>query len=336
MLALAFTPDPRRPVLRLEERPDPVPGAGEVLLRVRATALNRADLLQVRGFYPPPAGESTIPGLEAAGVVESLGEGAGLDADETQALGARRWRVGDRAMALLAGGGHAEKVAVPVGQLLPIPVPLSFVEAAAVPEVGVTAWTNLVCEGGVRAGETVLITAAASGVGTFAVQLGRELGVRVLVAGRSPERLQPLLALGAAAVFPLDEELPAAVRAATGGAGAELVIDLVGGEATNQHLECLSERGSLVLVGLLGGARATLDLSRLMRRRLRLLGSVLRPRSRTEKAALVAAFGEFALPRLGDGRLRPVVDRVLPFSRIADAYQVLERGGVLGKVVLEL
>lgn len=336
MLALAFTPDPRRPELRLEERPDPVPGPGEVLLRVQATALNRADLLQVRGLYPPPPGESTIPGLEAAGVIEGLAEGASGEVGQAQPGGAYAWRVGDRAMALLAGGGHAEKVAVPVGQLLPIPGSLSFAEAAAVPEVGVTAWTNLVHEGEVRAAETVLITAAASGVGTFAVQLARELGARVLVAGRSLERLEPLLVLGAAAAFPLDEGLPAAVRASTGGVGADLVLDLVGGEAMSRHLDCLRERGRLVLVGLLGGARATLDLSPVMRRRLRLLGSVLRPRSRQEKAALVAAFGELALPRLADGRLRPIVDRVLPFAQIEDAYQALERGGVLGKIVLVL
>src|SRR6185503_10222014 len=167
MLALAYTENRHHPALRLEEVADPVPGPGEVLLRVRATALNHADLHQVRGGYPPPAGESTIPGLEAAGVVESVGEGV------------ESWRAGDRAMGLLAGGGHAERVAVPVGQLLPIPPSLSFVEAAAIPEVGVTAWTNLVHEGGLQRGEVVLVTAAASGVGSFAVQLARELGARV-------------------------------------------------------------------------------------------------------------------------------------------------------------
>jgi putative PIG3 family NAD(P)H quinone oxidoreductase len=324
MLALAFTPDRHRPELRLEEVPDPSPGPGEVLLRVHATALNHADLQQVRGLYPPPPGESAIPGLEAAGVVEVVGEGVA------------GWLAGDRAMALLAGGGHAEKVAAPVGQLLPIPASLSFVEAAAIPEVGLTAWTNLVHEGALQRGETVLITAAASGVGTFAVQLARELGARVLVAGRSVERLQALLPLGAEAALELGDELPARVRELTGGAGAHLVIDLVGGESIVGHLDCLRERGRLVLVGLLGGGKATVPLFALMRRRLRLIGSVLRARSRAEKATLVAAFGDFALPRLADGRLRPVVDRVLPFSQVAEAYAAVVRGGVLGKVTLAL
>ncbi|HEV8239417.1 MAG TPA: NAD(P)H-quinone oxidoreductase [Thermoanaerobaculia bacterium] len=324
MLALTYTQDRQRPELRLEEVPHPQPGPGEVLLRVQATALNHADLSQVRGGYPPPPGESTIPGLEAAGVVEALGEGV------------EGWRAGDLAMALLAGGGHAEKVAVPVGQLLATPPTLSFVDAAAVPEVAITAWTNLVHEGGLQRGEVVLITAAASGVGSFAVQLARELGARVLVAGRSPERLQALLPLGAEAALPLGEELPVRVRELTDGEGVDLVVDLVGGEAIVQHLDCLRERGRLVLVGLLGGGKATMPLFVLMRRRLRLIGSVLRARSRSEKAALVAAFGDFALPRLADGRLRPIVDRVLPFAEIAEAYAQLERGGVLGKIVLEL
>ncbi len=324
MLALAYTQDRHHPQLRLEEVSDPVAGAGEVLLRVRATALNHADLSQVRGGYPPPPGESTIPGLEAAGVVESVGESV------------EGWRVGDRAMALLAGGGHAEKVAAPVGQLLPIPPSLSFVDAAAIPEAGVTAWANLVHEGGLQRGEVVLITAAASGVGSFAVQLARELGARVLVAGRSPERLQMLLPMGAEAALPLGEDLPARIRELTGGEGVHLVLDLVGGEAIVQHLDCLRVYGRLVLVGLLGGGKATVPLFVLMRRRLRLIGSVLRARSRSEKAALVGAFGEFAAPRLADGRLRPIVDRVLPFAQIAEAYATLERGGVLGKIVLEL
>ncbi len=324
MRALAYRADPERPALELTEQPDPQPGPGEVRVRVRATALNRADLLQVRGLYPPPPGESLVPGLEAAGEIAAVGEGVD------------RWRAGDPVMALLAGGGHAEMVSVPAGQLLAVPERLSFAEAAAIPEVGVTAYTNLVHEGGLHAGQTVLITAAASGVGAFAVQLARELGARVLVAGRSRERLERLLPLGAAACLPLDEALPGAVRAANGGTGVDLVLDLVGGEGLARHLDCLRERGVLLQVGLLGGSRASLDLSSLMRRRLRLVGSVLRARSRAEKAELVAGFGALALPRFADGRLRPVIDRVLPFAAIAEAYEALERGGVLGKIVLTL
>jgi putative PIG3 family NAD(P)H quinone oxidoreductase len=324
MLALDYTPASPRPVLRLVAVPDPAPGPGELLLAVHATALNRADLLQVRGQYPPPAGESEVPGLEAAGVVERVGEGV------------EGWSPGDRVMALLAGGGHAAKAIVPVGQALAIPGNLSFAEGAAIPEVGLTAWTNLVHEGRLEPGETVLVTAAASGVGSFVVQLARELGARVLVAGRSPERLGRLLELGATAALPLGDELPSRARELTGGRGVDLVVDLVGGDALATHLECLAERGRLVLVGLLGGGRAGLDLSRLMRRRLRVIGSVLRPRSRGEKAILVAAFRDYALPRLGDGRLRAVVDRVVPFAQIADAYAALEGGGVLGKIVLTI
>jgi NADPH:quinone reductase-like Zn-dependent oxidoreductase len=274
-----------------------------------------------RGAAP---GGGAVPGLECAGEVAVVGPAV------------EGWSVGDRAMALLAGGGHAERVAVPAGQLLALPPELSWAEGAAVPEVGVTAWTNLVVEGGVAPGETVLITAAASGVGTFAVQLARELGARPLVAGRSRERLAALVPLGAAGCVELGPGLPDAVRELTGGRGADLVLDLVGGEVLPLCLAALADRGRLVLVGLLGGGRATLDLASVLRRRLRLVGSVLRSRSRAEKAELVAAFGAFALPRLADGRLRPVVDRVLPFAEIAAAYEALAAGGVLGKIVLEV
>ena len=324
MRALHYDPAPDPPRVWLAEAPEPVPGPGEVLVAVRATALNRADLLQVRGGYPPPPGESAIPGLECAGEVLALGEGAD------------RWRPGQRVMALLAGGGHAERVAVPSGQLLPLPEGLSFEEGAAVPEAGVTAWTNLVTEGALREGETVLLAGAASGVGTFAVQLARELGARVLVAGRSRERLEALLPLGAFAALPLDDGLPRAAAEATGGAGVDLALDLVGGPGVAHRLETLRPGGRLVLLGLLAGGRATIDLAALLRRRLRLTGSVLRSRPRREKAALVAAFGDFALPRLAERRLRPVIDRVLPFGEIARAYRELEAGGVLGKIVLTL
>jgi putative PIG3 family NAD(P)H quinone oxidoreductase len=309
---------------RLVDLPDPEPGPGGVLVEVAATALNRADLLQLRGNYPPPAGASPIPGLEASGTVRELGAGT------------TGWRPGDRAMALLAGGGHAERVAVPAEHLLPIPDALSLDEGAAVPEAGITSWTNLVVEGGLAAGEWVAISGAASGVGTFAVQLVRELGARSIVLGRRPDRLERLRDLGADAVVPLDEQLAEGIRAATGGKGADLVLDLVGGPWLPKLLAALAPRGRCVLVGLLAGRSAELDLGSLLKNRLHLKGSVLRTRSREEKAALVRAFGEFALPRLADGRLRPVIDRILAFEEIARAYETLERSEALGKVVVRL
>ncbi len=322
MLAVLPRSDDRTAVPRLGELPDPRPAAGEVLVGVRATALNRADLLQIRGLYPPPPGESRVPGLECAGEIEELGPGV------------RGFRAGDRVMALLAGGGQAEKVAVPVGQLMPIPDGMDFEHAAVLPEVALTSWTNLVVEGRLERRQSVLITAAASGVGTFAVQLARELGARILVAGRDMERLERLRPLGAEACIPLDADLPKAVRAITDGPGVDLVIELAGGPGVAERLQALKIRGRLVLVGILAGATAELDLADVLRRRLHLVGSVLRGRSRDEKARLVADFSAFAAERLDDGRLRPVVHEVYPFEEIAEAYAQMERGGVFGKLVL--
>ncbi len=308
----------------LGQLPDPRAAAGEVLVRVRATALNRADLLQIRGLYPPPPGESAVPGLECAGEIENLGPGV------------NGWQVGGRVMALLAGGGQAEKVAVPVGQLMPIPDGLDFEQAAALPEVALTSWTNLVVEGRLcsKQRQSVLITAAASGVGTFAVQLARELGARVLVAGRDMERLERLRPLGAGACIPLGASLPEAVRAITDSSGADLVIELAGGPGIGESIKALKSRGRLVLVGLLAGSTAKIDLADVLRRRIRIVGSVLRARSREEKARLVADFSAFAAERLADGRLRPVVHAVRPFEEIAEAYAQMERGGIFGKLVL--
>jgi putative PIG3 family NAD(P)H quinone oxidoreductase len=306
------------------ELPDPEPGVGEVLIDVRATALNRADLLQMRGLYPPPPGESLVPGLECAGVIEACGP-------ETS-----RYRPGDRVMALLAGGGHAARVVAPEGQVMPVPESLTFEQAAGVPEVALTAWTNLVYEGRLERGQTVLITAAASGVGSFAVQVARELGAMVIAAGRSRQRLEALLELGANELVELGSGLAARVSGANGGRGVDLALDLVGGQVFADLLACVRDRGRIVLVGVLGGTQSTIDLGQVLRRRLRLVGSVLRSRSRAEKAGLVASFADFGLPRLADGRLRPVIDQVVPFARVADAYRDLERGGVFGKVVLRL
>lgn len=319
VLPTANPPDPRP---RLGELPDPVAGPGEVLVAVRAAGLNRADLLQLRGHYPPPPGESEVPGLECAGEVIAAGAGAG------------GWMPGQRVMALVAGGGQGELAAVPAGQLMALPDGLSFVEGGAIPEAGLTAWTNLVAEGGLEPGETVLISGANGGVGSFAVQLAAALGARVLAAGRDLERLEPLRGLGAAELLVLDDDLPARARAATGGRGVDLVLDLVAGDHLPRLLAALAPRGRLIMVGITAGRRAEVDLGLILRHRLRLIGSVLRPRPRPEKAALVTAFAGFALPRLAAGELRAVVDRVFPFERAAEAYAALEAGGVSGKIVL--
>lgn len=317
-----------RPLPRLGALPEPEPGPGEVLVEVRAAGLNRADLLQLRGLYPPPPGESEVPGLECAGVVAAVGADV------------EGFRPGDRVMALLAGGGQAERVAVPAGQAMPLPETLSFEEGAALPEACLTAWTNLVAEGGLEAGEAVLVTGATGGVGTMAVQLARELGARVLAAGRSRERLEPLADLGAEALLLDETGLAREVRERTGGSprgkGADLVFDLVSGELLPEHLAALRDRGRLVLIGLMGGNRAELDLAEILRRRLAIRGSVLRARPREEKAALVAAFRDFAAARLADGRLRPVIHRVFPFEDVADAYRELAAGGVGGKVLVRM
>jgi len=324
MLAVVPEATAEGPAPCLRDAPDPQPGPGELAIAVRATALNQADLLQLRGHYPPPPGESEVPGLECSGVVEALGEGAA------------GFAVGDRVMALLGGGGHATRVVAPAGQVLPLSDNLSFAEGAALPEACLTAWTNLVVEGGLRAGETVLVTGATGGMGTMVVQIARELGGRVVAAGRSAERLQALAAYGIETRVILDGALVARVLVATADRGVDLVFDLVGGPFVPRLLEVLAVGGRLVLVGLAAGARSELDLRVPLHRRLRLIGSVLRPRSRPEKAALVAGFRDFGLPRLADGRLRPVVAEVLPFRRVAEAYRRLQAGGALGKIVLEV
>lgn len=305
---------------------DPVPGPGEVLIGVRATALNQADLLQMRGLYPPPAGESPTPGLECAGEVVACG------------VEVERFAVGDRVMALLAGGGHATRAVAPESQVMAIPGALSWTEAAAVPEAGLTSWTNLVFEGRLQRGETVLISGATSGVGTFAIQLARSIGARVLVAGRDRERLEALRDrdFGVTGIVVLGDDLVAQVSRETAGVGVDLVLDLVGGEHFPRHLACLKTRGRLVLVGLMAGAAAAVDLGTILRRRLVVRGSVLRSRSRGEKAGLVAGFVVAAGAALADGSIRPVVDRVLPFDDIARGYREMAAGGLLGKIVLEV
>lgn len=309
---------------RLVEKPTPSFAADEVLIEIAVSALNRADLLQLRGHYPAPAGESEVPGLECAGAIVAVGAGV------------RGWEVGQQVMALLAGGGHAQMVAAPAAQLMEVPVGWSLEQAGAFPEVALTAWTNLVVEGELIELEDVLITAAASGVGTMAVAMAHELGAAsIVVAGRDPERLSRLEPLGATLALELGPDLPARLRSANGGRGVHLVLDLVGGPGLAASLGCLRSRGRLVLVGLLGGTEGVVPLDQVLSRRLRLIGSVLRSRSRLEKAALIAGFRDRFEMELAAGKLQPILDRVVPASSIADAVESMVRGGHLGKIAID-
>ena len=314
---------PDRPTPIVGDLPDPVPAPGEVLVAVEAAGLNHADLHQLRGQYPPPAGESQVPGLECSGIVLEGEKGS-------------PWLPGTRVMALVGGGAHATRAAIPAGQLMPVPDNLSLIEGAAIPEAALTSWVNLVAEGGLQAGETVLVTGATGGMGSFAVQLARELGARVLAAGRDWKRLEMLRGFGVDEVCLEGVNLAAQVREATHGRGVDLLLDFTAGPDINGHLAALAGRGRLVVVGAVGSRKGEVDLGLILGRRLRLIGSVLRARPRDEKARLTADFAAFALPRLRDGRLRPVVDRVIPLERAAEAYQALERGGAFGKIVLSM
>ena len=316
-------PESDQPIPVVGNLPDPIPEPGEVLVAVEAAGINHADLHQLRGNYPPPAGESDVPGLECSGVV--------IEGEKGSA-----WQPGTRVMALVGGGAHATRVAIPVGQLMPLPDELSFVEGAAIPEAALTSWVNLVVEGGLRAGETVLVTGATGGMGSFTAQLARELGARVLAAGRDPKRLEMLRGLGVDEICIEGANLAGQVREATNGRGADLVLDYTAGPDVGGHLAALAHRGRLVVVGTVGNRRAEVDLGQILHRRLKVIGSVLRARPREEKARLTADFAAFALPRLRDGRLRPVVDKVFPLERAAEAYKTLERGGAFGKIILSM
>jgi putative PIG3 family NAD(P)H quinone oxidoreductase len=324
MRAVVVDPGARPQDMRLAQVPDPEAGPGEVLLDVAATAVNRADLLQRRGRYPPPPGESEILGLEAAGVVSGLGPGT------------QGWAVGDRAMALLAGGGYAERVAVPAGQLMPVPPAMSLTDAAAIPEAFLTAWMSLRDLTRVRHGEVLLIHAAASGVGTAAIQVGRELGARVFGTTRTAAKAEAIGRFGGEAICAPDGRFAETLRAATGGHGADAVLDLVGAALWPETLRSLAVGARVSVIGLVGGARIELDLATLMGLQAQIHVTSLRRRTRDEKAALVAGFREWASPRLSDGRLAPVIHEVMPLEGVSAAHRLLEDDATVGKVVLRV
>ena len=310
-------------VLRVGELPDPAPEPGRVVIRVAAAGVNRADLLQRMGFYPPPPGAPATLGLEVSGVVEAIGSGVS------------EWRAGDRVMALIEGGGYAELAAAAAAQVVRVPDSLDLVTAGGVPEVFITAHDNLVTRAAARPGETVLIHGGAGGVGTAAIQLARTLGCRVVATAGSARKLQACIELGAAvAVDHGTDDFVARVRDATGGRGADVILDVMGASYLQRNIDALAPDGRLVSIGLQGGTQAELDLALLHRKRGAVIATQLRARPKEQKAAIVAAFRNGVLPLLASGTLRPVIDRVLPLEQAADAHRALESGDVIGKVVL--
>ena len=313
-------------VLSLEERPDLIPGPSELLVRVRATALNRADLLQLRGNYaPPPDVPPDVPGLEYAGEVLAVGPRV------------RRFRPGDRVMGLVGGGAWAEQLTVHEREALPIPEGMDFPDAAALPEVYLTAFDALVLQGGLRPGETVLIHAVASGVGSAAALLCRAMGVRVVGTGRNAAKLERAREWGVEHTVLADGTPPRfaeAVRQATGGRGVDLALDLVGGDYLPETLEALAPQGRVMLVGLVAGSRTQVNLGILLMKRLRLTGTVLRSRPLEEKIALAQAAERHLLPLFRSGALKPVIDAVVPMRDIRDALTRMAGNETVGKIVL--
>lgn len=313
-------------VLELRDVPRPVPGEGEVLVRVRASALNRADLLQRRGGYPaPPGAPADIPGLEIAGEVAVRGAGAG------------RWSIGDRVFGIVGGGGNAEYATTRENELVAIPASLSWEQAAAVPEAFITAHDALITQAAMRPGESVVIHAVGSGVGLAAVQLVRAMGGRAFGTARTAEKIERARALGLHEGTVPGADMAAfvdAVKRWTGGRGADVVIDLVGGDYLAADVLAVAQKGRVMLVGLLAGRSTTLDLGAVLRGRVTIRGTVLRSRSAAEKADATRAFARDVLPLLATGTVRPSVDRVMPLDRIRDAHAVLESNETFGKIVL--
>ena len=314
-------------VLRPVERPIPEPGAEEVLIRVHAAGVNRPDILQRLGKYPPPPGASDVPGLEVSGTISRVG--AAPDGDSP------RWATGDSVCALVTGGGYAEYVVAPARQCLPVPVSLDMVSAASIPETYFTVWTNLFQRGQLRTGESVLVHGGTSGIGTTAIQLAKAFGATVYATAGSDEKCAACLGLGAvAAINYRTTDFVQAIRDVTGGRGVDIVLDIVGGSYFERNLASLATEGRLVQIGLLTGSKAEINLATLMQRRLCITGSTLRIRSVKDKAAIARALEQHVWPLLGAGSVAPVVHRTFTLTQAAEAHRLLESGSVIGKIVL--
>ena len=317
-------PEPGGPeALVWDEVPDPVAGEGEVLVEVVAGAVNRADLMQRQGFYDPPPGASAYPGLEVSGTVAAVGE-------EVQ-----DWSVGDEVCALLSGGGYAEQVVVPAGQLLPVPAGVPLRDAAALPEVVCTVWSNVFMTAGLQPGQTLLVHGGSSGIGTMAIQLAREIGAHVAVTAGSAAKLEACRELGAEILVNYrEQDFVEVLRERTDGAGADVVLDNMGAKYLARNVEVLAPNGRLVVIGLQGGARAELDLGALLRKRAAVIAASLRARPAAEKATIVAAVREHVWPLVASGRVRPIVHGTYPLAAAADAHRELEASTHIGKVLL--
>jgi len=309
--------------LVLDEVPTPEVATDEVLVQVAAAGVNRADLMQRQGFYPPPPGSSTYPGLEVSGTISALGS------DVTG------WAVGDEICALLSGGGYAEQVAVPAAQLLPVPDGVSLVDAAALPEVASTVWSNVFITANLQPGQTVLIHGGSSGIGTMAIQLARAVGARVAVTAGTASKLEACRELGADILVNYrEQDFVEALADATQGRGADVILDNMGAKYLARNVSALAVNGRLVIIGLQGGVKAELDINALLRKCAAVIATSLRSRPAAEKATIVAAVREHVWPLVESGTVRPVVHRSFPLAQAADAHREIEAGTHIGKVLL--
>ena len=308
-------------------RPDPVPRAGEMLVRVTASGINRPDVLQRKGAYAPPPGASDLPGLEVAGTI------AGGDAGELAAAG---FALGDRVCALVAGGGYAELCVVPIPQALPVPRGLSDVEAASLPETFFTVWSNVFDRGALKPGETLLVQGGSSGIGVTAIQLAKAHGARVLVTAGSDDKIAACVALGAdGGINYRTQDFVVEVKAATAGRGADVILDMVAGDYVGRELQCLADDGRLVIIAVQGGVKSEINAGEVLRRRLTISGSTLRPRPVAFKGAIAASLKRYAWPWLEAGVVKPVIHRVFPAAQAAQAHALMESSQHVGKIVLD-
>ncbi|WP_107773050.1 NAD(P)H-quinone oxidoreductase [Nocardioides sediminis] len=309
-------------VLSVGELPDPTPGPGEVLVAVAATAVNRADTLQRQGFYPPPPGASEVIGLECSGTVAALGEGV------------EGWAVGDEVCALLAGGGYASYVVVPVGQVMPVPAGVSLVEAAALPEVACTVWSNVFMVAGLQPGERFLVHGGSGGIGTMAIQLASALSAKVFATAGSAAKLAACAELGADVTINYREEDFAEVLKADG--GADVILDNMGAKYLGRNVDALATEGRLVIIGMQGGSKGELDINALLRKRGAVIATSLRSRPLADKAAICASVVDNVWPLVADGTVRPIVHTTMPLEDVAAAHALMESSDHIGKIVLTL